>query len=125
MWAASVMEVAKTNGRAQVTVRYTDGAASFVEVYQNSTPGADWIPQAVRVRLAQLGMVDGYAVATGPVVPAAEPPVDENVILFRRRCRALETAKILIDMGAVPANHPKVTALVNYITSHVDYIDTL
>ncbi len=124
-WSASVISKSMDAGVVYVTIEYGDGAKTLRETYRSSNPDAKWVPDTVRSRLAQLETASSFSVDTGPITPPAPPAVDPNIALFRSRCRALETVKLLIDMGAIQADNAKVVALVNWIKNNAAYVDYL
>jgi len=125
-WTASVINVQKTEGLVKVTVEYTDGVSPFYEVYQAKAPGPTWIPDNVRNRIALLDAADAVVIPLGSVTPSDPPdppdppvPVDPEESLFMRRMEILQTVKVLIDLGYVPASNPKVVALGSWITARM------
>lgn len=125
-WNASVTKKQVLDGVYHVTVRYTDGVESIDETYRSVAPTSTWIPDTVRDRIALLDKLSSFSITEGAVTPSAEKTVDTNEELFRRRCRLLETVKIMIDMGAVQADNAKVVALVNWVKNNAAaYFDSL
>ena len=124
-WSASVISKTMENGVVLVTIEYGDGTKTFRETYRHSTPGATWIPDTVRTRMAQLEVASAFSIDTGPITPSDPTTVDPNIQLFRSRCRALEAIKVLIDMGALQSDNAKVVALVNWIKTNAGYMDYL
>ena len=125
-WTGTVTNKLLQDGVVYVTVEYTDGQNVISETYRNNNPVDEWIDNTVRSRTAQLQIASDYDVPIGPVTPPDLPAVDPNIRLFRSRCRLLEVVKVMIDLGAVDADHPKVLALINWIRNNAnDYFDYL
>jgi hypothetical protein len=119
-WTATVTGKNLINGISHVSVEYTDGQDTVSEVYKANAPSASWIPDTVRDKITQLETASGFDIALGGVTPSdPEPPVDPNLTLFRSRCRLLEIVQVMIELGAVPPDHAKVTALINWIANNV------
>lgn len=124
-WTAQVTNKVTESGVVKVTVSYGDGANDFSETYRSQNPTVNWIPDTVRNRIVMLDVADAYDIPIGLVTPS-EPvaPTDER--LFRSRCRALEIVKVMIDLGVVASDNPKILALISWITNNYDeYFDTL
>lgn len=126
VWTAKVNSKELIKGIVNVAVEYTDGQDVVIETYRTGKPFAEWIPNTVRDKIAQLTLASSYDLAIGPVVPSDPPSIDPDVTLFRIRCRLLETVKTMVDMDAIPVDNAKVVALVNWIKNNADeHFDTL
>lgn len=125
-WTASIISKNFTNGFYNVVVRYTDGVRNIDETYKAQVPKATWIPDQVRSRISQLDIAGVFDVAVGPVTPSDLPITDTNMLLFGQRIKMLEVAKMLIDLGVLRADNPKVIALEEWIKNNFDiYIEKI
>ena len=125
-WSASVIHSEKIDGFVNVTVQYTEGVNTVIEVYKSFKPDIDWIPKTVRDKIERLDAVSLYTIADGSVTPADLTVIDIDKDLFRRRCHLLLVVKTMVDLGIVSADNEKLLALVNWIKNNFnEYFDTL
>ena len=81
-WIGKKVNKVFDGGIVAVTVRYSDGMDSFVEVYRDTVIRADWPDGQIRDREAQLNAVDLTAIKLGarddaPVIVPVPPTQDE------------------------------------------------
>lgn len=111
-WTAEKVGVVKDRDQIAVTVRYSDGAKSFEEIYKASgTVGSTWIQDIVANKILNLEANDALTVLPGPVTPTPTVPPDEAFLAFRRDIAILPTVDILVRLGIVEKTHVKVVAL--------------
>lgn len=110
-----------------ITVEYTDGVNTVTDTYRNQNPmSIEWLQDVVRDRIAVLDNLYSFDVPLGAITPSDPDDTDPNIALFRRRCRILETVKVMIDLGAIQADNAKVLTLINWITTNAPtYFDYL
>jgi hypothetical protein len=124
-WTAQVINKQTVNGVVNITIQFTDGMNEVTETFRNPNPLANWIPDTVRDRMAQLEIAYAFDIGIGSIAPSANPIIDPNIELFRARCRALEIIDVLIRRGALTGMEAKVIALVDWIKNNANYLDYL
>lgn len=126
-WTANIVGKNKTNGMFSVTVSYTDGIDTITEVMKSLNPTTDWVAHNIVGRLSQLNNIETFDVSLGtPPDPTPPATIDETEVLFLKRVKLLEIIKLLIDMGIVPIDHPKVTQITDWIKANIGtYFDSL
>ena len=119
-WTASVTGSQKIDGRVEVTVEYTDGVSPFSEVYRNSNPTAEWIPNTVFSRIQQLDVMDAFTIGNGVVTPI-DPNADPNPSEWEKKAHVLtQFAYTLVNQGDLPPNNPTFLALKSYVLNNAN-----
>ena len=124
-WTAQVTNKQRQDDVFFVTVEYTNGTYTQTETYKSRNPSEDWIPNTVTNRIPQLEASYGFDVALGTVTPIPDT-TDPNLNVFLNRVRLLPSIKVMIDLGVIQADNPKVVQLVNWIkTNFSTYFDQM
>ena len=107
-WTAELLSKTKVNNNITFRVRFTDGARSVDQDFNDSGNDIDWIKRQVGAYIKQLELSDQIdaAYSSGPIADDTE---DAALAQFKRDLRKMAALTRLVEWGVIQANNAQVT----------------
>jgi hypothetical protein len=111
MWNATITSVAKSLGRVEVSVSYTDGASTLTDKYVTTcAQPADWMNSNIKRKLESLATIDAFGdtIPLGAFTvtedPVVTPDLEKEAFLAKldeyRHYRRAATEGLILDTNA-------------------------